>query len=381
MRANTEPYRIFARTLKSGKIVYYYRYRYDNGSRSPSYSCNTSDPVIAEKYCHKLYLQGKFSQISNIPFRTYTAHFFDDDSDYVKWKRTGEEGITDSTIRTYKIKLKYQILPYFENYSITKITVTDVKNWVIWASDKWSPKTVNNAQGVLSIITKKAKEDGLIQHDPTEDVDYRKVQKIHRILLTPEEIGTIYRMSWISEQQRLAYITAAVTGMRIGEIVALTKDDLHDDYIDVTKSFSREFGTGDTKTHMRRYVPIPKELHDMLEKSIDPETGLIFRFRKTDRPVAEHCVYNSFTRKCDKIEIDRKGRRIDIHTFRNAFISYMRKENVGDAKIRAAVGHKDDSMTDVYTSWNKDMLSEVYEAQHKYFLEIMAVREQTAIKS
>lgn len=50
----TEPYTIFLRKLPSGKSVYYYQFRNENGVRSPAYSTGTNKLSQARRLCQKL---------------------------------------------------------------------------------------------------------------------------------------------------------------------------------------------------------------------------------------------------------------------------------------------------------------------------------------
>ena len=76
---------------------------------------------------------------------------------------------------------------------------------------------------------------------------------------------------------------------------------------------------------------------------------------------------------CKDLGIDTKERGITTHTLRNFFISYLsylESENVPEPKIRAVAGHKDPTMTGLYTYWTPEMFPEIYEVQEKLFYQI-----------
>ena len=62
----TEPYTIFPRTLSSGKIVYYYQFRNQEGKRSSAKSTGCTTLSAARRYCQKLYNDGEFKINSHI---------------------------------------------------------------------------------------------------------------------------------------------------------------------------------------------------------------------------------------------------------------------------------------------------------------------------
>lgn len=358
----TEPYTIFPRTLKSGKVVYYYQYRLENGLRSTSKSTGCTTEASARRYCNKLYNQGDFEKTSTIRFSNYTENFFTTDSRYYKWKIANKEKISMETLLAYNKFLRNQLLPYFADFKLTSIKRATIKEWVIWANDKWSPKTVNSAQTVLNLVFKQAIDDGILESNPCYNISFRNIEKKNRKLLTLDEVKNIYQNGIWWYDNQLVFLLDIVTGLRISELVSLRNEDIFDNYIRVTKTYSRTFGLGETKTHENRYVPIPSELAKILHK--DREYIFINNEGKNKgKPLNISTFYKNLTAIYEQLGIDRKSRCLDVHTNRNFYITYLQSKNVPINKIRAVVGHKDTSMTGLYTYWSPDMFPEVYEAQ------------------
>jgi len=368
----TKPYTVTKRTLPSGKTVFYYRYRKQNGSLSGLISTGievegSEDRARkkAELYVLKLYKEGKIIPVEGTIFEEYTKEFFTERCKYVRWKKmlgtTASAGISPSTIDSYRKSLTHQLLPYFASTTIEKITVSQIKSWMIKASNKWAHKTINNAKSVLSIILSVAVEDGIIEVNPSLGIEKLKTDKIDRVLLTIEELQMVFAEQWQKEMVRVAALTAVITGMRIGEILALKKNAVHSEYLDVQYSWSSKHGIGNTKTKEKRKVPVPKELYDLLLSV----SGTVFIFQQStnEKPIHAKTVNEQFYLVLVKLGIEKKERRIDVHSFRRIFISYLESKNVYEPKIRAVVGHKDTTMTDLYTYWTPDMFPEVYSAQ------------------
>jgi integrase len=80
-------------------------------------------------------------------------------------------------------------------------------------------------------------------------------------------------------------VTAVLTGMRISEIYAIRKENLHPDYIDVIDQVYKRV-LSPPRTKVSRKVPIPKCLFTALSARID-ETEGDFAFRELDpqRPI------------------------------------------------------------------------------------------------
>jgi len=366
----TEPYTIFLRTLPSGKQIYYYQYRDENGRRSAQYSTGTDKLSQARRFCNKLYNEGKFSKNSGLLFKSFASGFFDEGSPYRKWKKTSGEDLAPSTLQSYIKLLNNQLIPYFGDVPINKINTDSVKQWIVWMNENWSAKTSNNAQSVLNIILKSAKEKRLIKEVPSADLSFRKVRKKERQLLTVKELSKIYSSGlWKWECARTAFLVCAITGMRIGEVVGLQSFEVAPDRLNVEHSLHPKFGLGPTKTRVCRYVPIPPCLN------LKQRCGSKWAFQKPDseEPVSAHYIYMHLMTICESLGIDHKERGITVHSLRNMFISYMRGSSFGetiDLKIKAVVGHADSTQTDWYTYWTPEMFPEIYEVQEKLYREI-----------
>ena len=364
----TEPYIIFPRTLASGRIVYYYQYRDENGRRSCALSTGETVLSKAKRKIQKMYNDGELIKKKEAPlFSKFTDGFFDKDGKYYEYQAATGKPIKDSTLDSYVKILANQLLPFFGEKKLSDINKSAIKDWVVWASGFWSPKTVNNAHGVLNIIMESAVDSDVIQRNPLRGVKFKPVEKKSRSLLTVDELRTIYKSSlWARDTEREMFLLAAITGMRIGEVSALMKENVHENWLDVKFTYSDKFGLGSTKTGQNRKVPIPKGA--VVSES---KTKWFFEGITADKPLMSHAVYNCFSRICDALGIDRKGRGITIHSLRNFFISYLQANNISESKIKAVVGHTDKgNMTEHYTYWTPEMFPEIYEVQEKLYREI-----------
>lgn len=363
----TFPYTIFPRTLSSGKTVYYYQFRYPSGKRSTSKSTGCTKLSAAKRFCQTLYNAGEFEQQTDIKFSAFSKDFFSKDGDYYKWKLVNRQEVTDNTLMRYVQLLNYQILPYFSDIRLDKITRSIVKDWVIWASSQWSAKTVNNAQTVLNIILKTAVEKELLKYNPAANIGFRKTEKLDRNTFTIDELKLIYNSkSWTHSYLKRAFLLCAITGMRINEITCLTSNDIFEDYIYVARTYHPQLGLGKTtKGKTSRIVPIPKNFEF-------PKGNSDFIFSdKTGKPFNSCRMRDNIKSICIENHIDYENRHLSTHSLRAFYNSYLEYQNISDAKIKAVIGHKDSSMTGLYTYWKPNMFDEVHIAQDKLYKEII----------
>ena len=74
--------------------------------------------------------------------------------------------LTKDTLKGYKSQLKYNILPYFVEAQINKITYEMIADFMQKMKERYRPKTASNAVTLLGSILKYAFEQGLIKHNP-----------------------------------------------------------------------------------------------------------------------------------------------------------------------------------------------------------------------
>lgn len=74
--------------------------------------------------------------------------------------------LTKDTLKGYKSQLKYNILPYFGDMKISKISYEMIVNFMQKMKEKYKPKTASNGVTLLGSILKYAFEQGLIKHNP-----------------------------------------------------------------------------------------------------------------------------------------------------------------------------------------------------------------------
>ena len=365
----TEPYTIFPRKLPSGKTVYYYQYRDALGRRTTAKSTGCITLASAKRFCQKLYNAGAFKKDNALTFGAYTKDFFSEKSRFYKWKIANKERISRETLLAYDKFLRNQLTPYFNDVCVTKIKRADIKEWVIWANDKWSPKTVNSAQTVLNLIFKQAIDDDIVEYNPCSNLTFRTIQKKERELLTIAECRDLYNCGRWWYDNQLIFLLDIITGMRISEVVALHSDNIYENYIDVCHSYSRQFGMGGTKTNESRFVPIPAVLSEKLRL----KQGFIFtnhEGKNKGKPLNINSFYTNLLDNYIYCGIDYKKRGLTVHTNRDFYNTFLQSENVPEPKIRAVIGHKDKSMTNLYTYWKPEMFPEVYKAQLKLYKEI-----------
>ncbi|MDD3790884.1 MAG: site-specific integrase [Sphaerochaetaceae bacterium] len=288
-----------------------------------------------------------------------------------------------------------------ENLKINEVTAIHIENVVdqLLDANTLSNATIQKVVQSMSVPLKEATRKKMIAHNPMDGVEPLSNTPKERGIYTIEELLKVmeylYKKGTVGVTEMrpvrgpdktvvekpyevktdlkpyLAVALASYTGMRAGEIRALSTDQIQiidDKYgiINVDRAYNYYAGLKSTKGKRSRRVPLPRHLCDALlkEASINPYEGstLVFWNKKSEiNPISPNYILNQFYIALEAIgvtEQQRKERNVDFHSLRHTFNSFLRGK-VNEKMLRSIVGHESITMTDRYTHETDNELIEV----------------------
>jgi integrase len=146
---------------------------------------------------------------------------------YLEWL-PHERQRRPSTLRDYRSIIRTHLLPSFSDVPVEDITVADCEHWraKLGAGGTLNNRTKVKIMTVFFGVMERARKTYKLPLNPVRDLE-KPVQR-HRIdiqVFSPEEVMALVRAA-DSEQDAAIYLTAAFTGLRRGEIVALRWRDV-----------------------------------------------------------------------------------------------------------------------------------------------------------
>jgi integrase len=367
---------LYKRKLPSGVTGFYYRCYDEKGKRVCGHSTGQTTKTAAKEFCLKLLRAGKLvpKKETAIPtLREWAADFWDmEKSGYLKGRKA-RGYITIGYVKNGRTYTENQILPFLGDMRLDEITEVEIENWMNGFADRGlSNGTANNASKMLSVMLGYACKQKIIRSNPCRLVEKLKHEGREIKILTLEEAKQLFPARWSDVWDNYTcYVMnklAASTGMRIGEILGLRSEFVHEGYIEVCRQFSQTAGYSDVKTHRPRLVPLYKELEKDLRGLIKQNgEGFVFVTKPyAVKPISRSTVIKSFFQALETIgigETQRKERNLSFHSWRHFLNTFLLTANVMDSKVRAVTGHVTKKMQEHYTHFDTTKFSEVTEAQ------------------
>lgn len=174
-----------------------------------------------------------------------------------------------STLSDNRSNINAHLNPAFEGKRVEKITADEIEQWRDELVDErgLSRRTVNKLLINLGAILERAvKHHGLLRN-PARDVPKLRVRYDPNAydFFSPDEIATLGKAA-SSDQDRAVYLTAAFTGLRMGELIALRWGDVdfNTEALHVYSSYSLGTLTA-PKSGLTRTVPMAEQVRDLLK--------------------------------------------------------------------------------------------------------------------
>lgn len=270
-------------------------------------------------------------------------------------------GRKPSTIEAYSYWLRIHIVDFFGPMPVSEITRETVRDFSAALERKGlAPKSRANALGTLHSLIEFAIDEGwMIGENPV-----KRVAKPARAETDPdvhfletEEVEALLRAvpdDALGRVERVMYLTAAMTGMRQGELFALRWRDV--DWtarrIRVRRNFVRgEFGTPKSKRSSRS-VPLASRVAAELELLSRESTwkgddDLVFAHPETGRPIDRSKLLKRFKAALRRAEV----RPVRFHDLRHTFGTRMAAQGVPMRVLQEMMGHRDFKTTLIYADY------------------------------
>jgi len=316
--------------------------------------------------------------------KKYLLNFFDfDKSPYFSRKiLLDKDSISPDYVSTRRNLISNHLLPLIDNnYSLSNVNITFIEELQtkLIHNNKLSSTTINQIMNSLSQALEYAKKENLINSNVTTKVEsIRKNIKV-RGILTNEETSKIinYLKMQKDETTYLAVSLALMTGMRSGELRALTTDQIEDGIIIVDRAYANIGKNKLPKGKKTRVVPCPNDLckklitYSIKNPNIFDNRNLVFWSKKKDKMLSSHYFSTKFKKALIDSNIltieDINKRNISFHSLRHMANTLLRG-SVDEYILRLTIGHSNEQLSNIYSHIEDSALESIRKAQEKNIL-------------
>jgi len=278
---------------------------------------------------------------------------------------------------------------YIKPSKIFKMKLVDIRSIHVQKviNELPTPSTAERVHLLLSSFFKYCVEEQFILRSPTTSVKLPPiVHEDKKEFLEREEIEKLVKL----DHTYFIFKFAAFTGMRQGEILALTHEDIDFDkgLIRVNKSVKRvtfiENGKRTSKTHVKepktkagkRDIPIASQLVEPLKKQILAEkekhlkhgakytkSALLFSTSRLTHMRGDHLLTT-----WKKIQPEISDDIINFHALRHTFCTMLCEQGIPLTVAAMLMGHSDiETVSKIYAHYMKDSPKKAIEALGSYY--------------
>ena len=267
-----------------------------------------------------------------------------------------------ATTEAYESLLRVHLAPFFAGRSLDAIRPEDVEAFIRErAQSGKSAKTIRNALGFLHSIYEFGQKKGWAKSNPCKLVDKPESADHADIrFLEADELEAVVR----SERERrdelsptlaVMYLTAGMTGLRQGELIALRWRDV--DWpagkVRVRRSYVRGEFTTPKSRRGSRSVPLADELAGELERHYQAsehqaDDDLVFAHPSLGVPLDRSKVRKRFRSAVKRAKV----RQVRFHDLRHTFGTRMAGVGVPMRTLQEWLGHRDFKTTLIYADYS-----------------------------
>lgn len=323
-------------TLKSGKVLWYANFYYTDWTGNKKHICKRGFKTQreAKEYERSFLDQEKTS--CDIIFKSLVAAYMDDMSHRLK----------PTTMENKKNIIETKILPYFSKLKVCEIDTVRVRKWqntlLSFRDDNNKPysqtylKTVNNQ---LSAVLNYAVKHYNLPSNPCRAAGSIGKSKAGEMKIWTQEEYERFAEQIHKPAMKLAFDLLFYTGIRSGELLALTPSDiLPDKRISINKNFAKiqgkELFLVPKTPKSKRSIAIPDFLYDEIQDYVSKLYGIqpgdrIFYFTKS-------ALEKELKKNAEKLGLE----QIRLHDLRHSHASMLIHMGFGILEISERLGHE-----------------------------------------
>jgi integrase len=216
----------------------------------------------------------------------------------------------------------------------------------------------------------------ILLSNPTGDIKALANDRKGLRIITSDEFKALFVRDWRGAWggDRIACTAnklAALTGMRVSEVLGLRGEFVFDTHILVCAQYDK-YGYRETKTKEKHNIPLaPAMVAELRELMAANGNGFLFSEDGGAKPVHRQHLYRGLLKALENIGMTKneiKERGINVHAWRHFCNTELQRAGLTVQKVQAVTGHKSVGMTEHYTHFDPMDFGEVPKVQERLLL-------------
>lgn len=307
----------------------------------------------------------------------FLSGFWAEGSQYLRGKEARRTPLSAAYVMNSRSAIKSHVRPWLDEHhpglGLAQLAPAVLEELTLHLAATLGPSRVNGIIKAVRVPLGEAYRLGLLADNPA-----RKVRKLpdpapHRQVLSMEEAKRFFSQPWRDPRHYAANLTAALAGLRMGEVRGLQREDLHEGCLHICHNWQESEGEGremkgpkhSTPSRPKdRDVPVPPLLEKALRElaAANPYgDGFVFWGDRVGAPPSGEIIGRHFHEMLAAIGItgeEQKRRVLTFHAWRHWFNTHMRPL-IPDYQLRLLTGHTSEAMTDRYTAITEEQRAAV----------------------
>lgn len=324
-----------------------------DGSLARVQRCETLGPVsLVTRQKARAILQDRVRAMNQGLHRPQATITF---ADFVRteWRPNAELALKRSSVRYYNYELEKRIFPALGSVALCDLSRGQIEECLSNLRQKgYAVSTLRGVRATFSTVLRAAVERGYLEKNPAHGIRIREADtKPARRFYSLTQVRQL--LMELTEPCRTVVYVAVLSGLRIGEILALRwkRVDLLQNTIEVAETFSDgQFGSPKTRSS-ERVIPMSSCLCEILKSqragahSTAPDDLVFCTLKGT--PLNPKNLYNrELAPACDRI----KQPRVSWHSFRHTHATMLGDVGASLKTAQAQLGHSDlETTLNIYT--------------------------------
>jgi site-specific recombinase XerD len=263
-----------------------------------------------------------------------------------------ERGRSSNTLRAYRLDWQ-QFSNWYahangEPFTLERLTALDIQDYLRWGKQQGlKPSTLNRRLGFLKQYAAWAETAGLMSAEQRKRI--QKIGIVRKQQLAPQALTAPQVRRLLKEvevrgnlRDRAIIMTLLYTGLRVGELVALTRADIVLSERKGVIAIRAEIAKGGKE----RLVPVPKDAREALALYMAQSENGECLFMGRQGPLTTAGVAAMVEKYAAWAKLDGVTPHVLRHTFAYNYLAHNQNDLVALADI---LGHTDLNTTQIYT--------------------------------